>query len=344
MKILIQDLAEKFLPTILNNGLAYWKKDKFEIVEDSQAILKAIVFGTDEYQTEIHLSNNFITDLNCTCPYDKSLFCKHVAILYYEKFKDELGLKKAASRKPKTTKSVKKQYQTDIFSKVEKASREELKKIIVSRLHSDENFKQFLIHYFESNDENPLLLYQSTKDTIKEIFKRNKKHRDYIDYSDSNKIGRLICEISDKARSFFDSENYLQAFSICKAVIETMIKPLLYTDTSSGIFYQGLEECIEILAMMSLKTMPDDYRKEISCFLLKESKNKDNSGFGYEIKLLQLAIDFSNNTDKDLIIETINFLIRSNGYSEEFALLRYEVILKFEGEDIANQLLHEKII
>jgi uncharacterized Zn finger protein len=101
MKILIQDLENKFLPTMLTNGLSYWKKDLFEVVDNSSTVLKANVFGTDEYQTEIKFSGNFVTDVNCSCPYNKSMFCKHVAILYYEKLNEELGLKKSVPRKTK---------------------------------------------------------------------------------------------------------------------------------------------------------------------------------------------------------------------------------------------------
>ena len=101
MKIPIQHLNQRFLPTMLTNGLSYWKKDLFEITDDSSTILKANVYGTDEYKTEIRFSGIDVTDINCTCPYNKSLFCKHAAILYYEKLKEELVLKKSVPRKPK---------------------------------------------------------------------------------------------------------------------------------------------------------------------------------------------------------------------------------------------------
>ncbi|GAL72022.1 SWIM zinc finger family protein [Jejuia pallidilutea] len=74
MNIALNDLEEKFLATALKNGLSYWKKDHFEVVDDNSNGIKARVYGTDEYLSELVLSGNTVTDVNCTCPNNRTLF------------------------------------------------------------------------------------------------------------------------------------------------------------------------------------------------------------------------------------------------------------------------------
>lgn len=347
MNVLIQDLHEKFLPAMLKNGLSYWKKDMFEIIEDSSSVLKASIFGTDEYHTQIEFSGNLVVDVNCTCPYNKGVFCKHVAVLYYEKVKEELGLKKTIPRKPRSSKDVKKNSvssNSDILTQIEMLSHEELKKIVVSKAEIDKDFEEYLIHCFALNDQDFDGLYKTTKDRIKSILKKHTKRGNYIDYSSSNLIGKLVVEISNNANELFEKGNFMLVFGISKAVIETMIKPLFYTDTSSGLFYQGLDECIDLLAKMSDEQLKKTDKDKIITFLLKEASNTAIYGFDYEVALLEIAIKFSDKGYKDKIINCIECQKKQSSDESSLSLINYEVVLKFEGEDKANELLKQRIV
>ena len=305
MKIDIYNFKEKFIASKLKNGLTYWKKDQFEIVEESPSVLKANVFGTDEYQSEIRFSGNFVTDINCNCPDNRSLFCKHIAILYYEKLKDELALKKASIRKPRSVSVVANKKIADLEKKLNELSIAELKKIILTRSEVDDNFKDYLDLFFNSGSSSPDSLYKITKVRIYKYLKDNKKEG-FISYSSSNKIGHFVNEIADNAVKLYEAKQFSESFAVCKAVIEAMIKPLLITDTSSGLFYQGLEECIALISQMSLdKELSTFQIKEQLTFLLREAQNKMNFDFGYERKFLEIAFELSDNTNKEKLKQDI---------------------------------------
>lgn len=81
-----------FEPHIIDRGLQYVEEDRVSGLEISENIISADVLGTDNYHVTIHIDNDEITDMACTCPYAQSgLPCKHmVAVLF--SFGDDLDM------------------------------------------------------------------------------------------------------------------------------------------------------------------------------------------------------------------------------------------------------------
>ncbi|GAA3570425.1 hypothetical protein [Snuella lapsa] len=340
MNIQIEHLEDKFLSTALKNGLSYWKKDQFEIIHNSATSLKAKVFGSDEYLTEMMFLGNYVTDVNCNCPNNRTLFCKHVAILYYEKLKEVLELKKSKPRKTAAKSKVAGVETKKTFSieeAVDNLSLNELKEIILKEIKSNQMLRDTLEHKLSPKNKSVKELYGFHKTQIQQLIKKHQKNG-YINYSASNKIGNVVIDMAKDALKHYEKNSLEACFEICRAIIEVMLKPLYYTDTSSGIFYQGLDEALSISKTIAeMETLSTKLRKYMYGVFLKLFKDNKNHGWGYEVYFVDVLILLADSeSQKEELISAIH----DNGI-ENYTVQLYNIIRKFEGEEAGKNFVLE---
>ena len=74
-----------FDPVILQRAKGYHRAGRVnEIDLDNPPLIHAIVDGVNEYDVDIRLKGNAIASVACTCPYDRSPYCKHVGAVLFE--------------------------------------------------------------------------------------------------------------------------------------------------------------------------------------------------------------------------------------------------------------------
>lgn len=74
-----------FRPHILERGRDYYYEGAIENFAADNNSVTATVCGNDDYEIEIHLHNNQISDMYCSCPYaSEGKNCKHMAAVLYE--------------------------------------------------------------------------------------------------------------------------------------------------------------------------------------------------------------------------------------------------------------------
>lgn len=340
MNIELNKLEDKFIATALKNGLSYWKKDQFEIIEDSATGIKAIVYGTDEYTSEIVFSGKSVVNVNCSCPNYRTLFCKHIAILYYEKFKDIFELKKSKPRKAsvKNKKNVKNIIpEFSLEKEINNLPEKELKEFLLLAVKNNNDFKNFLEDKLNPKNQPKENLYAFYKKEISKVL-QGSKTRGFISSSASNKVGKFVIDYAHIARQYFDDMCLVESFAMCKAIIGSMIRPLNYTDTSSGVFYQGLEMAMEILSDIAANnSLQPTLREEIYNTVLKLFRDKKNHGWGYEERFVNILVQLAeNNKEKEELLEIIN-----KEKKEDYQLSVYAIIKKFEGEVEAKRFASE---
>lgn len=96
-KTILTKYDNLFNEKIRQRGIEYYRKDKVEIIEESNSLVKALVQGTSNYNVEIKFDDNHkIISTQCSCPYykDKKQNCKHIyaTILAYENSQDEFDM------------------------------------------------------------------------------------------------------------------------------------------------------------------------------------------------------------------------------------------------------------
>lgn len=74
-----------FSPVILARGEEYYTSKCVHNLKIEEDELSAVVEGTENYQVTIALSEDTITDMECSCPYAASgYYCKHMAAVLYK--------------------------------------------------------------------------------------------------------------------------------------------------------------------------------------------------------------------------------------------------------------------
>ena len=130
MKLSLLNFEQQIDETILKRGLSYFKKGCVEEVDAlGHGDYEATVEGTDTYTVRLHLDGDNVTELSCTCPYDKGPVCKHMAAVLFHLQKEKLGIEnlpeQGTRRKPR------KESDTQLMTKlVEQLSREDLQAFV----------------------------------------------------------------------------------------------------------------------------------------------------------------------------------------------------------------------
>lgn len=105
-----------FKPHILERGYEYFRSHSIQNMEISSNRIRANVLGTEEYEVEILLSQDNITELYCSCPYaEEGKNCKHIAAVLYEWFD-----KKEKKDKKGSTLNKKKEEISNLLEKIDK--------------------------------------------------------------------------------------------------------------------------------------------------------------------------------------------------------------------------------
>lgn len=74
-----------FRTHILERGRNYYEEDCVALLKQTSTGYTAVVEGTDDYDVEIEICDNQVSDMTCTCPYAaEGNYCKHMAAALYK--------------------------------------------------------------------------------------------------------------------------------------------------------------------------------------------------------------------------------------------------------------------
>ncbi len=74
-----------FRTHILERGLNYYEEGYVTSLEETSTGYTAVVEGTEDYDVEIELRDDWVYDMTCTCPYAaEGNYCKHMAAVLYK--------------------------------------------------------------------------------------------------------------------------------------------------------------------------------------------------------------------------------------------------------------------
>jgi len=104
MSVSIDGFEGAFEPVILQRAKGYFNSGRVGAIDyDNAPLLHALVDGSVLYDVDIRLKGKSIASVACTCPYDRSAYCKHVgAVLYKIREESNGGQANAESAKIST--------------------------------------------------------------------------------------------------------------------------------------------------------------------------------------------------------------------------------------------------
>ncbi len=286
MKSINMDWQNLFSRRILDRGYNYFCDGAVMDLRISDESVSATVEGTEDYETEVTLSNGYVEDMSCTCPYaEEGNYCKHMAAVLYawterllnaDKYKTKSGdmddgenensktktviandkgqsnLKNDYDRQKATVSSKKKSgdKELSIQSVVDAADISELKKFLVSALEEDETlfirFKAAVMKKTTKSDVTRL------KAHINAIANRHMDRHGFIDYYAAGDFVMDLSEVIDKdVRRIMDAGDCMNAFDLLNYIFELAANVAI--DDSGGETETVLSEIFDLWADLQEK-------------------------------------------------------------------------------------------
>lgn len=345
MQIPLSYFEEVIDETILKRGLSYFKDGKVqEPKEVGNGIYEAVVEGTEDYTVRLKIKNNVVMEHSCDCPYDRGPVCKHVAAVIFALQEDKLALtEKPSGKKKARTKSPKrKSAAAQIDELLSKATRDELEQLIREEAKRDADFKNQILMALEHYNENLSQYYYEQQ--IKAILKASKGRYGFLDYHGSIAAGLAVGQMLDTARNHIGKRNFQNALYICFAVLEKMGAALNEADDSNGDMGGCISEACEMLYDIAKVNESEALRKQIFDWCVSFFEKGTLEDWDWHTDILELAAEIVNTRKEfDRIIALTEQEPESKYTTERLQNIKYKVLMKMEGESVAEAFLEQQI-
>lgn len=218
--MLLMNWRELFAHNILSRGHGYYLENAVENLQVSDTSISAVVLGTENYEVDISLNGEELTDMHCTCPYAADgKKCKHMAAVLYAwsandptkevaNYMDRIGLFSCTH----TAKADKKRKEV-IKEFVAASKEEEVRAFLASVLAKDE---RLLLQFY--NQSNKQMTQEDIDNYVRQIDDITDRHlgRDnMISYYEANGFADdLLDIINEDVCCMIDNGNYLAAFDV----------------------------------------------------------------------------------------------------------------------------------
>lgn len=346
MQIPLNQFEQYIDETILKRGLQYFKNGHVHEPEEiSPGEYEAIVEGTDDYTVQLTLKNGIVTEYVCDCPYDMGPVCKHVAAVIFYLQQDELELNKKTKR-TKTNQASNPAKRKTIAQQVdellEKATHDELKQFVREKASTNAPFRNlFLSSFAQHNSDESKELYVKQ---VKSILKTASDRHGFIDWSASRIVGNAIDNLLESAQKQINNRNYKSAVFICTAVMEQMTEALQYSDDSNGDIGGSVDAAYEMLYAIAQEHLSEEIRKLIIEYCFTSFDKQIYSGWDWHIGVLRLAALLLKTEDEtERIFAQVEKAQRSDYERKEAQSIKYDILLKTKGEDVAEKYLEQNI-
>ncbi|HAN78326.1 MAG TPA: hypothetical protein DCQ31_11450, partial [Bacteroidales bacterium] len=333
--------------TILERGFQYFKKGYVNEPEEiGDGEFEATVEGTEQYLVQISISNNNITEYNCTCPFDSGPVCKHIVAVIFYLQQNELSVEVKTKHSATKKTSKKKTLSEQVDELLEKVPHEKLKVYIKEKCNNDKSFRQLFLAdlaYIVTPDSQALYANK-----IKALIKIASDRHGYLDYYKTSHVATEVLLLIQQAENHIENSNYQTAVYIALAVLEEMAKAIEYADDSSGEIGGCLDGAMSILIMVANETMDEELRLSLLIYLITAFSKNMLNGFDWQLEFLDTAVILAKNeADAKQIyacLETVKPKDTNWDWNYSRALgIKHKLIEKMDGEAKATQFLEQHL-
>ncbi len=354
----LSQLSSRIDPVIFKRGEDYRDEGyvlSLEEIEPLQYV--AEVEGSELYNVVIHLnSKDDVVYIDCDCPYDFGPVCKHAVAVLLEikeistsRESIAIGIEDQTISASKS-KSDKKQTLAQQLTALDK---DELVALLVQFSKDIKEVKQALILRFTDADSKGSL-QQYTK-IIRTSIKQSSDRSGFVSYRDVYKAVDGAEKVMVKANETLIKNRYLHAFEIYFCIIHEMSALLQYCDDSDGVVGGLIQNALDIMydAVDELEHIPDQDRLLMFRLLLSEAADPSLHGWSeWQLSLYASASCLiTTDAERELWNKQLdhmeNYIKQHSSYSsffsEQAAILRYNVIQTLEGSDQAGNFVEEHL-
>ncbi|KZX12317.1 SWIM zinc finger family protein [Methanobrevibacter curvatus] len=355
----IEEIISNAPDKIVERGESYYRNNFISsVVQDKKGMIKAKVEGSryKPYIVKIELRGNEVIDYSCNCPYDYGDVCKHIiAVLLAIKDGNHLKYSDEKSKLKDFDDNNDEIFEEDFNEKnllksLKHASKKEIIDFLIDYSGINHKLKHELLKHFVPNQS---FLIEEIKNYVDEV-KSNSYYKDFVDDDDISYIAGEFEYIIDSYENKLTEKNCESAFH---TALEILVEAVGLLEYASEYGFNNLEEvngdALNLLKDSSriLEKYGNSQAKEnaFKVLIRKTVTNKFNHYIS-QMDLLQIAIIFVNENNKDFFYNNINNLLKTkqDTYSYESYLidnkiLHKMVIEKLEGGEAAKKYMIENI-
>lgn len=249
-----------FRSHILDRGYDYYESGAVNRISPTAKGYLASVGGTEDYEVEIELQGEEISDLWCSCPYaEDGNYCKHMAAVLYE-------LQEAAHE----TKTGDRTWQEKLFESkrelkevIEKIPENELRNVLEQLANESESLRNhILIKYSSSVSEKQMI---SLKKEIDSIAYHYSDRGGFVDWRNAGCYITAMEEfLYNNVQAMIDKGCYMQAFELTNLVFVTIGNQDI--DDSDGGTTMAANTCYEFWKQILEKCNESDKKRMFRWF------------------------------------------------------------------------------
>ena len=230
----------------------------------------------------------------------------------------------------------------DVEELLEVIPHDELKHFIIEQASETRTFRDlFLASFVQYNPRESKELYVNQ---IQAILNMVVDKDGFIDEKDVKRVSDSVNKLLNKAKNQIKNKNYYSAFLICIAVMEEMNKAMEYVEDFYSNMYVTIDYAYDYLWKIAQKPLPEEMRKLLFEYGCTAYEDHFYSGSTWHVGMLELAASLIK-TDEEVeyILDQIDTEYDIKYGNVDAQGLKYDILLKFKGENVANQYLEQNI-
>lgn len=351
--------------TIVKRGRDYFRKERVQDLEEvDDGVWRALVEGSEVYDTTVTIKEDEITKHRCSCPYDLGEFCKHeIALLYAIKqyLDSENGDEDGSLQKRKgagTGPRLKRKTVKDrIDTALDAISPDVLRQIVLEHAQKDRVFRSLLLHKapLASGDDLKEMYVERIRSSMAAAGGRNGD----IGYWETSQAIVGAEELLQDAKSMIERKEYETAFVAIQALLESLYPALQEVDDSNGEFGGSIEETWSLFHSLaeSIKNSEGLVQSALG-YCLKQAPRKMYKGWSADHDFFRVAATLveTDEQQQDLFKSIDHTLARNrkeqgkeddahylSDYDQEKLLEIKLGVLKKRGSQEADAMLKEHL-
>ena len=347
----IREILSTLSDTILQRGEDYYASGCISSLNsDSEGVFTGKVSGSngETYTVQVRKdASDDISDYSCTCPYDYSDVCKHIAAVLLAIEDGSFKKRKAAQRKPGTASPA----TADLAQLLGGLTAEKVRDIILAQAQADEKFRSDLILAMAPPDKKADMAMVREK-ILRSI--RANTRKGFIDYAGCDAVCDELSDCLSLSQSRLDKGHMMSAFEITLFVLLTGADLASSADSSSGSLTYVIDDSFEKLeAVCTQIAGKADAAAGKHCYdtLCRQALNRVFIGWSsWSYDLLKIAAMFVSEKNKSKISDTLSALRNhqpekcSSAYEKtEEDLVMLKMIRILQGEKAARAFIDSRL-
>lgn len=327
---------------ILERGRAYWSQGRIGRItfDEADGLWRAVVQGTMPYAVEVLRAPNGALSCDCSCPYDLTEHCKHVAAVLYAIEAQFPGYVVAApakkgARRPSRLETLRTQ--------LEKAPQAQIIEILLELAEDDRELLKQLLARFEGGPVDH-------RRALRDILKPGAGYYEFLDYYGSERAAHKIQKLMAKAERWTETGETAKALEFYKAVIDEVTPAIAHADDSNGSLAGCIGDAILKLDEI-LETIDPKAVEELFDYCTERVRKAEFREWDWGWALLNMALALVDSPERRRKLESALDAMEaeerarartefSSEYSlERVVLARLRLIDDFDGAESALAFL-----